>query len=66
MKQGRELWEWARQQVLEAPGADTAALTDLVMRVYLRGGIEALADEIARIKVEQRAGAVGQADGSPV
>lgn len=59
MKQGIELWAWAYRQVEEAGSADMANLAELVAKAYLQGGIDALADEIGRLK------AIPQADGSP-
>lgn len=71
MKQGPELLKWAEAQAAvctakdaQLIGAHWEATTAAIAEAYLLGGIDALADEIARIKSDARSGAVPQADGS--
>lgn len=56
MKAGRELYEWAQSKASEAGGKDTGLLghtgwthiTLAIAEAYVQGGIDALAEEIAR------------------
>lgn len=69
MKKGPELLKWAEQRAKEATANDFdligvsgfTATTAAIAEAYMLGGIDALADEIARIRSQ---GAISQADGS--
>lgn len=59
MKQGPELLRWAEAQAKACTAKDAALIgahweetTATIANAYLLGGVEALADEIARIKRE--------------
>lgn len=74
MKQGPELLRWAEAQAVAAATSDFDLIgisgfketTAAIANAYLLGGVEALADEIARIKREAVQGAVPHADGMAI